>query len=225
MPAFAGCEMIQTFLLFLVQSQVSSCNLFRLLFQLVIQKDQPLLLTSITAAFIPSSIVSNIFVLEPFNISFDLSASAPDILAKTGTSITLFSYALMKAVATVVVLTIPPYRFTSIPFTFLILLIKVKASYTVSVVAPPPTSKKQAGLPPWSDNISRVDMTRPAPFPTTAIFPSSSTRENPLFSARSSSSETSWNLRNSSCLNIALSSIITLPSKARRESSFRTASG
>src|SRR5438093_13257023 len=148
MLAFAGYEMSQTFLLFLVLSPAFSCNLFHLLFQLVIQKDQPLLFTSITPAFIASSIVSNIFVLEPLSISFDLSASAPDILAKTGTSIILFSYALMNAVATVVVLTIPPYRFTSIPFTFFILLIKVSASYTVSVVAPPPTSRKNAGLPP-----------------------------------------------------------------------------
>src|SRR2546430_15122320 len=130
MLTFVEYEMIQTFPLFPVQSQVFSGTLFRPLFLLVIQKDQPFLFTSITALFIASSIVSNIFVLEPLSISFDLSASAPDILAKTGTSITMFSYALIKAVATVVVLTMPPYRFTSIPFTFFILLIKVSASYT-----------------------------------------------------------------------------------------------
>ena len=57
------------------------------------------------------------------------------------------------------------------------------------------------------------------------MFPSNSTSEKPLFSARSSRSETSWNLRNSSCLNMALSSIMTLPSSATIEPSPSIASG
>ena len=75
------------------------------------------------------------------------------------------------------------------------------------------------------ESMSSDDMTSPAPFPTTAMFPSSSTNEKPLFSARSSSSDTSWNFLSSLCLNIALSSIMTLPSSASKVPSFSIATG
>ena len=40
----------------------------------------------------------------------------------------------------------------------------MKASVTCAAVAPPPTSRKLAGVPPWSLMISMVAMARPAPF-------------------------------------------------------------
>ncbi len=49
------------------------------------------------------------------------------------------------------------------------------AAAIFSVVAPPPTSRKLAGRPPNCATMSRVDMTRPAPFPMMARSPSSST--------------------------------------------------
>ena len=51
--------------------------------------------------------------------------------------------------------------------TFLSEVIKLNASVTCSAVAPPPTSKKLAGLPPWSLMMSIVDMAKPAPFTIT----------------------------------------------------------
>ena len=92
-------------------------------------------------------------------------------------------------------------------------------------MAPPPTSKKQAAFPPLSESISSVDMTSPAPFPTTAMLPSSSTSVKPLFSAFSSSSDLSWNFSSSWCLKPALSSVIILPSNARILPSFNIATG
>ena len=46
---------------------------------------------------------------------------------------------------------------------------------TRSLVAPPPTSRKFAGWPPWSLMRSMVAMARPAPFTMQAISPSSET--------------------------------------------------
>lgn len=42
-------------------------------------------------------------------------------------------------------------------------VISLKASVTWAAVAPPPTSRKLAGDPPWSLMISMVAMARPAP--------------------------------------------------------------
>src|SRR2546425_633409 len=50
--------------------------------------------------------------------------------------------------------------------TFLSEVMRRNASVTCSDVAPPPTSRKFAGLPPNSLMMSIVDMARPAPFTT-----------------------------------------------------------
>ena len=73
--------------------------------------------------------------------------------------------------------------------------------------------------------MSNVDITNPAPFPTTAILPSNSTNENPLFSAFSSSFVCSLYFASSPCLKLELSSVMILPSSATIEPSLRITSG
>ena len=51
--------------------------------------------------------------------------------------------------------------------------IPIYASVTFSVVAPPPTSRKLAGLPPKCWMMSMVAMARPAPLTRQAMLPSS----------------------------------------------------
>lgn len=46
-------------------------------------------------------------------------------------------------------------------------VMSLKASVTWWAVAPPPTSRKLAGVPPWSLMMSMVAMARPAPFTKT----------------------------------------------------------
>src|SRR5215510_14278462 len=57
----------------------------------------------------------------------------------------------------------PPKMLTSIPSTFGSLRISLKAVATRSRVAPPPTSRKFAGLPPCSLMMSIVAIAKPAP--------------------------------------------------------------
>ena len=59
--------------------------------------------------------------------------------------------------------TIPPKIFTRIPLTLSSERIILNASVTRSLVAPPPTSKKLAGLPPCNLMMSIVAIARPAP--------------------------------------------------------------
>lgn len=57
-------------------------------------------------------------------------------------------------------------RITRCVLTFLSEVMSLKASVTWWAVAPPPTSRKLAGVPPWSLMMSMVAMARPAPFTT-----------------------------------------------------------
>lgn len=50
--------------------------------------------------------------------------------------------------------------------TFLSEVMSLKASVTWWAVAPPPTSRKLAGVPPWSLMMSMVAMAKPAPLTT-----------------------------------------------------------
>lgn len=59
--------------------------------------------------------------------------------------------------------TIPPKMLTKTAVTFGSLVIRSKADLIAAGVAPPPTSRKLAGLPPLSLMISMVAMARPAP--------------------------------------------------------------
>jgi hypothetical protein len=71
--------------------------------------------------------------------------------------------------------TMPPKMLTRIARTFLLERISLNAAVTRSAVAPPPTSRKLAGLPPCSLIRSMVAMARPAPFTMQAMSPSSET--------------------------------------------------
>ena len=71
--------------------------------------------------------------------------------------------------------TMPPNILTRIASTLSLARIILKASEARSAVAPPPTSRKLAGSPPWSLIKSIVAMARPAPLPMQAMLPSSDT--------------------------------------------------
>src|SRR6516162_489056 len=68
---------------------------------------------------------------------------------------------------------IPPKMLTSIPSTFGSLRISLNAVVTRSLVAPPPTSRKFAGLLPCSLMMSIVAIARPAPLTMQPMLPSS----------------------------------------------------
>src|SRR5712671_1506268 len=68
---------------------------------------------------------------------------------------------------------IPPKMLTSIPSTFGSLRINLKAVATRSRVAPPPTSRKFAGLPPCNLMMSIVAIAKPAPLTMQPMLPSS----------------------------------------------------
>src|SRR6266404_4430149 len=68
---------------------------------------------------------------------------------------------------------IPPKMLTSIPSTFESPRISLKAVATRSRVAPPPTSRKFAGLPPCNLMMSIVAIAKPAPLTMQPMLPSS----------------------------------------------------
>ena len=67
---------------------------------------------------------------------------------------------------------IPPKMFTKIPFTFGSPRMILNAAITWSFEAPPPTSRKLAGVPPKCLMMSIVDIARPAPLTRQAMLPS-----------------------------------------------------
>ena len=66
----------------------------------------------------------------------------------------------------------PPKMLTRIAFTFGSRRISLKASFTFSLSAPPPASRKFAGLPPQTWIMSSVAIARPAPFTMQPMLPS-----------------------------------------------------
>ena len=74
---------------------------------------------------------------------------------------------------------IPPKMFTRMPWTVGSSRMIRNAVVTCSAVAPPPTSRKFAGSPPWSFTMSMVAIARPAPFTRHPMLPSSFTYERP----------------------------------------------
>ncbi len=120
----------------------------------------------------------------------------------------------------------PPKMLTRIPFTRGSSMMIPNAVVTCSSVAPPPTSRKFAGSPPYSLMTSIVDIASPAPLTRQPMFPSNLTYERPASFARTSvgsSSERSRNSTMSGCRNSALSSNPTFASKRTiRSSSVRT---
>ena len=67
----------------------------------------------------------------------------------------------------------PPNILTKIPLTPLSESIILKALVTFSFEAPPPTSRKFAGSPPYSLIISKLAIAKPAPLTMQPILPSS----------------------------------------------------
>ncbi len=65
----------------------------------------------------------------------------------------------------------PPKMLMSTAFTLGSARMILKAWATVAAVAPPPTSRKLAGMPPDSLMRSMVAMARPAPFTMQPMFP------------------------------------------------------
>lgn len=80
--------------------------------------------------------------------------------------------------------TMPPKMLTKIAVTLGSLVISSNADLIASGVAPPPTSKKLAGAPPFSLMISMVAMARPAPLTRHPISPSSLIKLSPYLEWR-----------------------------------------
>eukprot|EP00732_Lithocolla_globosa_P004502 Lithocolla_globosa_v1_NODE_4182_length_1492_cov_405.469729.p2 type:complete len:136 gc:universal NODE_4182_length_1492_cov_405.469729:1315-908(-) len=80
--------------------------------------------------------------------------------------------ALMIPLAIVSHFIIPPKMLTKIPLTLGSEVMILKASLTASSVAPPPTSRKLAGVPPLSLIMSIVAIAKPAPLTRQPISPS-----------------------------------------------------
>lgn len=73
-------------------------------------------------------------------------------------------------------LTIPPKMLTKMAVTLGSLVISSKAALIACGVAPPPTSRKLAGLPPLSLIMSMVAIARPAPLTLGAVSKESSSQ-------------------------------------------------
>src|SRR5216683_154201 len=116
----------------------------------------------------------------------------------------------------------PPKMLTRMPFTCGSRATNVRALRITSAFAPPPMSRKLAGLPPTRATISSVVITRPAPFPTIPTSPSSLTYVRPSFFASNSSGFDSsvsahaayscWRNRPLSSMRIFASAACTCPS-------------
>jgi hypothetical protein len=79
-----------------------------------------------------------------------------------------------------------------IDFTLGSLLMTSSAPAITSALAPPPMSRKLAGLPPTWLTTSTVDMARPAPLAMTPTLPSRPTYCRPLSWAACSRSSRTW---------------------------------
>src|SRR5210317_163381 len=104
-----------------------------------------------------------------------VSTLVPSRRTTTGTFTPTSFTALMMPSAIRSQRTIPPKMLTRIASTLSFVRISLNAAATRSAVAPPPTSRKLAGSPPWSLMRSIVAIARPAPFTMHAILPSSDT--------------------------------------------------
>ena len=93
-------------------------------------------------------------------------------------------------------LMIPPKILTRIASRLGFFSINLKASVTFSAVAPPPTSRKLAGLPPYSLMMSIVAIASPAPLTRQPILPSSGIYDKSCSDASISTGSSSSKSRN-----------------------------
>src|SRR5690606_21654393 len=116
-------------------------------------------------------------MLRPLSASTLAPSSAllPSRRTTTGTLTSTSFTAPMMPSAIMSQRTMPPKMFTNTAFTLLSERMILKASLTRSLVAPPPTSRKLAGLPPCRLTMSMVPMARPAPLTMQPMLPSSAT--------------------------------------------------
>src|SRR5690606_2262072 len=103
------------------------------------------------------------------------SALLPSRRTTTGTLTPTSFTAPMMPSAIMSQRTIPPKMLTRTAATLLSDRMILNASVTRSLVAPPPTSRKLAGLPPCRLTMSMVPMARPAPLTMQPILPSRAT--------------------------------------------------
>jgi hypothetical protein len=129
--------------------------------------------------------------------------------------------------------TMPPKMLTKMAVTLGSLVMRSKADRIASAVAPPPTSKKFAGEPPFNLMMSIVAMASPAPFTRQPMSPSNLMKLRPCLeyqlskrleryvtdsaalTSSASSCVVSRHEKISFCRNSALSSNVSLASIAR----------
>src|SRR5215211_7109802 len=124
-------------------------------------------------------------------------------------------------------LVIPPKMLMKMDFTSPSLLMTSSAFAITSALAPPPMSRKFAGSPSTWLTMSTVLMASPAPLAMMPTYPSSPTYWRPLAWAAASRSSRSWvaSYSDHSCRKAALSSRVTLASRACTRPSVVTISG
>src|SRR6266849_2429787 len=105
-------------------------------------------------------------------ISFPCSTLVPSSRTTSGTRKSSSFAAATTSSAITSLRMIPPKMLTRIAFTLGSARINLKATATFSFEAPPPTSRKLAGLPPTSLIVSIVAIASPAPFTRHPMFPS-----------------------------------------------------
>ena len=108
------------------------------------------------------------------SISFPFSSLLPFIRTTTGTFTPRSRTAAITPSARTSQRRIPPKMLMSTAFTSLSARRMRKAFLICSALAPPPTSRKFAGLPPASLMMSMVAMASPAPFTMHPTLPPSS---------------------------------------------------
>ncbi|BAK10579.1 malate dehydrogenase hypothetical protein [Pantoea ananatis AJ13355] len=116
-------------------------------------------------------------MFRPLSASFLAPSSAllPSRRTTTGTLTPTSATAPMMPSAIRSQRTMPPKMLTNTAFTASSDRMILKASVTRSLVAPPPTSRKFAGWPPWCLTMSIVPIARPAPLTIQPMLPSSAT--------------------------------------------------
>src|SRR5208283_536996 len=108
-----------------------------------------------------------------FNVTRPCSTLVPSSRSTIGNWMLVFRAALTTPLASVSTRKMPPKMLMSTAFTFLSLSRISNACVTCSSFAPPPTSRKLAGMPPAYLMMSIVAIARPAPFTMQPTLPSS----------------------------------------------------
>ena len=123
------------------------------------------------ASFIPSAGMTA--RPESLRIAFPSSTFVPSRRTTTGIVQPISFTAFTTPLAMMSHRMMPPKMLMRTPFTFGSERMIRIAFLTCSSLAPPPTSRKFAGLPPAYWMMSIVDIARPAPFTMQPTFPSS----------------------------------------------------